>query len=250
MVSSSKDSTLRLWDVREGRLLYTLEGHKGGVNSARFSADGGFFASGGADQMVMIWKSNLMGLGASAFDCDGGDKYSAKPIKVSKRISANAPTDANTTLPMRETKTTPVKPPKPNKTSMYTTASEAATSTVDADKLAVLTKKSPHQPISSPPRAPPATVEGPDSTKKLAGQTSAGDPMPLPSENSLIGRDDVPPALASTLDHIVGQLDILTRTMMILESRLTLTEDRVSTIVAQSRGLEAVEAAPPPPSYH
>ncbi|KAJ4927013.1 hypothetical protein JOQ06_014753, partial [Pogonophryne albipinna] len=37
----------------------------------------------------------------------------------------------------------------------------------------------------------------------------------------------VPPGLASTLEHIIGQLDILTQTVSILEQRLTLTEDKL-----------------------
>lgn len=55
--------SLKIWDLREGRLLFTLQGHSGPVNCARFSKDGDFFASGGADQLVMLWKSNLYGVG-------------------------------------------------------------------------------------------------------------------------------------------------------------------------------------------
>nr|XP_023969901.1 POC1 centriolar protein homolog A-like [Chrysemys picta bellii] len=34
-------------------------------------------------------------------------------------------------------------------------------------------------------------------------------------------------SLADTLEHIVGQLDVLTQTVSILEQRLTLTEDKL-----------------------
>ncbi|XP_031681662.1 POC1 centriolar protein homolog A [Oncorhynchus kisutch] len=37
----------------------------------------------------------------------------------------------------------------------------------------------------------------------------------------------VPAGLASTLEHIVAQLDVLTQTVAILEQRLTLTEDKL-----------------------
>lgn len=37
----------------------------------------------------------------------------------------------------------------------------------------------------------------------------------------------VPQSLTSTLEHIVGQLDVLTQTVSILEQRLTLTEDKL-----------------------
>ena len=53
MISSSDDGTTKIWDLREGQLLYTLRGHSGAVSSAQFSPDGGaFFATGGADKMV------------------------------------------------------------------------------------------------------------------------------------------------------------------------------------------------------
>lgn len=48
-----------------------------------------------------------------------------------------------------------------------------------------------------------------------------------PSRGSSVDRAALPEALAGTLDHIVGQLDMLTRTVGVLEQRLTLTEDRV-----------------------
>jgi centriolar protein POC1 len=38
----------------------------------------------------------------------------------------------------------------------------------------------------------------------------------------------VPAALASTLDHIVGQLDIVTQCIGVLEQRLTMVENRIS----------------------
>ena len=47
------------------------------------------------------------------------------------------------------------------------------------------------------------------------------------SRGSGVDRTALPEALAGTLDHIVGQLDMLTRTVGVLEQRLTLTEDRL-----------------------
>jgi WD40 repeat protein len=50
----------QIWDLREGRLLFTVSGHDGGVPVSNFSPDGEFFASGGRDQLVMVWKANLL----------------------------------------------------------------------------------------------------------------------------------------------------------------------------------------------
>ena len=41
----------------------------------------------------------------------------------------------------------------------------------------------------------------------------------------------LPEALSGTLGHIVGQLDVLTQTMTLLEERLTMNEDKVNRIV-------------------
>jgi WD40 repeat protein len=51
---------MKIWDLREGRLMYTLQGHKGTVFDTTFSSDGNFFASAGADHVAMVWKSNLV----------------------------------------------------------------------------------------------------------------------------------------------------------------------------------------------
>ena len=47
----------------------------------------------------------------------------------------------------------------------------------------------------------------------------------MPASNEApAARDAMPEALASALSHIVGQLDVLTETMRLLEERLTMNE--------------------------
>ena len=49
-------------DLIEGRLFYTLHGHKGPATAAAFSSTGEYFASGGADEQVMLDKSHMWDL--------------------------------------------------------------------------------------------------------------------------------------------------------------------------------------------
>ena len=90
------------------------------------------------------------------------------------------------------------------------------------------------------------TPKSPPKTKVRSTQNPAS-PSPQRKQSqsdTLVSRTQLPEQLASTLDHIVGQLDIITRTMSILENRLQLTEDRVSTIIAHTRGLQEVPVSP------
>lgn len=88
LLSASKDSSLKIWDLREGRLLFTLQGHSGPVNCARFSRDGEFFSSGGADQLVMVWKTNL-------FSSSSSGNTAAESNKPTQSLSSGA-TSAST----------------------------------------------------------------------------------------------------------------------------------------------------------
>ena len=52
LLSASNDSTLKVFDILEGRLFYTVHAHQGPVTAVATSKDGEFFATGGADEQV------------------------------------------------------------------------------------------------------------------------------------------------------------------------------------------------------
>ncbi|ORY48357.1 POC1 centriolar protein-like protein A-like protein [Neocallimastix californiae] len=58
--SSGVDGLIKIWDLKEGHLLYTLYGHKKGPTLATtFSNEGNYFATTGCDEQVLLWKSNF-----------------------------------------------------------------------------------------------------------------------------------------------------------------------------------------------
>ncbi|WOK91651.1 F-box-like/WD repeat-containing protein TBL1XR1 isoform X2 [Canna indica] len=55
LASASFDSTIKLWDAEQGRLLCSLNGHRQPVYSVAFSPNGEYLASGSLDQSLHIW---------------------------------------------------------------------------------------------------------------------------------------------------------------------------------------------------
>ncbi|CAJ0963250.1 unnamed protein product [Ranitomeya imitator] len=88
LLSASNDGTVKVLDLLEGRLLYTLHGHQGPVLSVAFSRDGDQFASGGTDAQVLVWKTNF-------------DQFANKEMnKVQeKRLIPDAPPHLNDIYP-------------------------------------------------------------------------------------------------------------------------------------------------------
>ena len=55
LVSASRDSTIKIWDLERYQEIRTLEGHKGWVNSVAVSDDKKYIISGGYDGIVRLW---------------------------------------------------------------------------------------------------------------------------------------------------------------------------------------------------
>ena len=55
LASGSMDGTVKIWEVRTGRLIRTLVGHKNGVRAVIFHPDGKQLVSGGGDRVVKVW---------------------------------------------------------------------------------------------------------------------------------------------------------------------------------------------------
>jgi WD40 repeat protein len=54
-VSGASDCTLKVWDLEQGALLATLEGHRGLVWAAAVTSDGRLVVSGSDDRTLRLW---------------------------------------------------------------------------------------------------------------------------------------------------------------------------------------------------
>ena len=57
LVSSSKDTTLKVWDVRTQKLKMDLPGHRDEVFAVDWAPDGEKVCSGGKDKVVKLWRN-------------------------------------------------------------------------------------------------------------------------------------------------------------------------------------------------
>jgi ribosome assembly protein 4 len=56
LCSASRDSTLKLWEARSGRMVMDLPGHEDEVYAVDWAPAGGTVASGGKDKALRLWK--------------------------------------------------------------------------------------------------------------------------------------------------------------------------------------------------
>ncbi|NXU83412.1 POC1B protein, partial [Xiphorhynchus elegans] len=208
LITASADGTLKILDLLEERLIYTLHGHKGPVFSVAFSKGGEKFASGGADAQVLLWKTNF-----DSFDYKEVLKHNFRRTCIDDPphlldIYPKSPhlhdgklqsVEVNPTLDVTDTQT--LDPP------VVEIRSSSSFSTLGDGKTEEL-------------HWAPASVLARSSKRKSANESRStvyiGDKQ--------IG---ISPSLDSALEHVVGQLDVLTLTISVLEQRLTSAEDKL-----------------------
>lgn len=57
LVTSSKDSTIKLWNLKQKKMIADLPGHGDEVFAVDWSPDGDRVASGGKDKILKIWRA-------------------------------------------------------------------------------------------------------------------------------------------------------------------------------------------------
>ncbi|KAJ3124328.1 POC1 centriolar protein A [Nowakowskiella sp. JEL0407] len=232
LISSGVDAVAKIWDLTEGHLFYTLHGHSNGpTTSAIFSPNADFFATGGSDAIVMVWKSNFTEIlkeirtevkSTESFEkvekrSGGGEKRSLvfedkggrkgksnvawspenpEIVDIGSPIFSKLSTESVTVSPTKKAALSiPPQPP-----------AQAQIPTESVPKTASYEQKPTQSSIHTSPNV--QEIHEPK-TRKLQVQ-------------------EIPVHLSNTIKQIVEQVDMLTQTMSILETRLSLNEDKVS----------------------
>lgn len=84
IVTVGFDSTAKIWEVGNNKILYSLQGHKGKVNSAQYSPNGEYIVTASSDSTAKIWESSSRKLlysleghkaGLYSAECSPNSKY-------------------------------------------------------------------------------------------------------------------------------------------------------------------------------
>ncbi|TYZ68351.1 hypothetical protein PybrP1_012569 [[Pythium] brassicae (nom. inval.)] len=235
LVSASLDSTLKIWDVREGQVLYTLHGHDGPVNCAEFSHDGNLVGSGAGDAFVMVWQAELdKYLHVDAPQVVAASGRAAAPSTKPPRISTTPGAVAGAVAASTSSSVSPVR-----------NGDSGAAAGRPASPRVAFSLSPPPTPIEAP--TPTQKPQHPGATASLYDRRPPSGPFASVGDSELADASErAPPLLSSsssssstaaTLQHIVGQLEIITRTLTVLEERISLNEDRIADVAKVQKEL-------------
>ncbi|CAF4160312.1 unnamed protein product [Rotaria socialis] len=227
LLTAANDATLKVFDLLEGRLMYTLHGHQGPAMSTAFSKQGDYFASGGQDQQVLIWKTNF-DANTPSIDPTNNKYANITDYATTSRTSLEDQQKSRSQITSLQAKTQPetsderqarkidVRNGKP---------SMCMFNDDDDDPVEIANIESQHKNGISRPNS--ASLDFSNSaaiSNRINRNTHSKRDIEMSNQQSCTFQ------LANTIDHIVQQLDVLTKTVSILETRLTMTETKLQEI--------------------
>eukprot|EP00300_Choanocystis_sp_HF-7_P039280 c5752_g1_i2.p1 GENE.c5752_g1_i2~~c5752_g1_i2.p1 ORF type:complete len:271 (+),score=46.20 c5752_g1_i2:26-814(+) len=226
LLSSSDDSTLKVWALREGHLMYTLHGHDGPTTAAAFSPTGEFFATGGVDHQVLVWRTNFDAeIGFDDYDQLYGHVAPApapqSPLAGSHRGVAAPVVDGGVAAggvgiasPTHSRAYRPID----SSAGLYNMANAAAP--YDAAPVEI-------GPALFAPE--PGFDDGGYGDLSAAGGASA--------TTQALEPQSYPAELHATLRQIVRHLGVISKTVALMEERLTFVEGRSESLEQSQRGV-------------
>ncbi|TPX30416.1 hypothetical protein SmJEL517_g06016 [Synchytrium microbalum] len=241
LVSTGMDGVVKIWDLKEGHLFYTLHGHKNGpTTSASFSANGDFFATGGSDSQVMVWKSNFDSVDADfALDArkENEDNLTSKSMHASFEFpheSHAIHTDLYNAHGAAGSRVTAAPTPSTGPRGVTHRKIHPQASATKSSKQPTWAATDNPQIVDVGASILAEKDFGDDGVRLPGPQQSprrdAGNGVTASEENrqytTPLEVRTMSDQVAQTLQHLVRQMDVLTHTMSILESRLTMNEDK------------------------
>ncbi|KAL0584029.1 hypothetical protein ABG067_006126 [Albugo candida] len=213
LVSTSTDHSIKLWDVREGQLLYTIHGHDGAVNCANFSHDCKYIASGSVDTTLMVWNADIE-------KCLQLERTSDVSTTKNAKRHNSVPTHIASVPPTRNVKISQFKEDsmirESDRRKSTETSSHCRNSPMAQTRLIQNGEIYDEPPNTS--HAEADLLVPPQNLTQMSLSENGVQDRPLESE------------FPSAFHHILDQLEIITRTLSVLEERISLSENRIAEV--------------------
>jgi WD40 repeat protein len=209
---------MKIWDIFNSQILYTMHGHQGPVNCVDFSRDGDFICSGGADTTLMIWKNNLSGMGYPAKSKFPEDEGLSKPVKIPKK-RAKSRTGLKCCKDMKN---------KANKSASMNKFKK------EENKTNYRNKNPKSNTINSKNSIPKSqqNINIYSANLNINNNTikSNGISLNNTNQNSKNVFASIPPEMKVTFEKMISQLDLIAKTMKIMDQRVQCLEGQISTL--------------------
>ena len=215
LVSASMDSTLKVWDLKMGQILYTLYGHEGPATCVSFSEDGDFFCSGGTDATLMVWKSNVRNMDEE-YESLGKiemSKMKSNRKKIEDDIIGYG--DVNYNVPSSSIN---------KKTGIPI---QSGSNNTNTGKFKVTSE----QKVKSSSSINSNIISG--SANVTSNQRDQRDPNASLNSSNMFNK--LPDELSSTFEKMISQLDIIAKTMKIMDQRIATVENQITEIYSTSK---------------
>jgi len=218
LASTGEDGALKIWDLREGRLMHKViggQGHKKAPLACAFSPSGGSLATAGQDGLVLTWSCSQATPPASV---------SAAPVPPSSA-------------------------PSPARRHPVTTPERAQVRALSESR----SRRDPKATKDAPKEAPRATREvAREAPEDFTEMPQDRDRDELPAAAVTDHMQEVPAPLAETLKTMQSHLEIMMRTVQLLDQRLALNEQQVTAMRSEllqqaSARTEGTSEQPPAP---
>ena len=240
IASGSADQTVKLWDIRTNKLLQHYPAHMDAVSNIAFHPSGNYLASSSDDTSLKIWDLREGHL----FYTLNGHEGATTCVAFSPQgdYFASGATDdqvmvwkTNFDEADKEADAPPQAAPA-GKGSKPMIRDKTNHQGVQVEKKAAPKQQTQVIPAAAPLPPAPVAQELPPASQEMC------EPEPMMPELATGGTEELPERLAATLDHIIGQLDIITRTVSIMEQRLSTSEDRLQEVEqTQTKILESLD---------
>lgn len=235
--------------------MYKVLGHKKAPAACAFAPSGRSFTSGDKDGLVFMWDCTGSGGGATATEprVEGAARLSADVPPLSRQTkSSSSPLTSSRRATPQGKRTRPASAGAVSRTHGASASVQAKpgafvpwTGTVASCSSS--RRSSPPRRSTAPPLPPPASPPSSSLLADAAAAASAAATATRPAEPAVQdekdGLDALPAPLSQTLRSMQGHLEIMARTVQLLERRLAMTEQQVFDMKKEM--LQAQTASPP-----